>query len=97
MVAKTTRKKKTSDTVKQELLNSIKKDDNLEEPDINATADTIKDPLEAIRLIQSYKEIMKTQNKRTIEYLGKQRQLLKKLRETRQFIENVGQKVCCIF
>lgn len=53
MVAKTTRKKKTSDTVKQELLNSIKKDDNLEEPDINATADTIKDPLEAIRLIQS--------------------------------------------
>lgn len=97
MVAKTTRKKKTSDTVKQELLNSIKKDDNLEEPDINATADTIKDPLEAIRLIQSYEEIMKTQTKRTIEYLGKQRQLLKKLRETRQFIENVGQKVCCIF
>lgn len=97
MVAKTTRKKKTSDTVKQELLNSIKKDDSLEEPDINATADTIKDPLEAIRLIQSYEEIMKTQNKRTIEYLGKQRQLLKKLRETRQFIENVGQKVCCIF
>ena len=40
---------------------------------------------------------MKTQNKRTIEYLGKQRQLLKKLRETRQFIENVGQKVYCIF
>ena len=96
MVAKTTRKKKTSDTVKQELLNSIKKDDNLEEPDINATADTIKDPLEAIRLIQSYEEIMKTQNKRTIEYLGKQRQLLKKLRETRQFIENVRQKVYCI-
>ena len=97
MVAKTTRKKKTSDTVKQELLNSIKKDDNLEEPDINATADTMKDPLEAIRLIQSYEEILKTQSKRTIEYLGKQRQLLKKLRETRQFIENVGQKVCCIF
>lgn len=72
MVAKTTRKKKTSDTVKQELLNSIKKDDNLEEPDINATADTIKDPLEAIRLTQRYKKITKTYFKKAEGYVGKQ-------------------------
>ena len=51
MVAKTARKKKTSDTVKQKLLNFTKEDDDLEETDIGATADTITDPLEAIRLI----------------------------------------------
>ena len=51
MVAKTARKKKTSNTVKQKLLNFTKEDDDLEETDIGATADIITDPLEAIRLI----------------------------------------------
>ena len=91
MVAKTARKKKTSETVKQELLSSLKENDNLEEPDIDATADTITYTLETIRIIQSYEEIMKTQNKRA---LGKQGQLLKKFRETEQ---NVGQKKSKIY
>lgn len=90
MIAKTARNKKTRETVIQELLNSIKEDDNLEETYIDATADTITDPLEAIRLIQRYGEIMRIQNKRTIGYVVKQRQLLNI--EMEQFIENVGQK-----
>ena len=82
MIAKTARNKKTRETVIQELLNSIKEDDNLEETYIDATADTITDPLDG--------EIMRIQNKRTIGYVVKQRQLLNI--EMEQFIENVGQK-----
>ena len=40
MVVKTTRKKETSETVKQDLLNSLKENYKLEEPEIDATADT---------------------------------------------------------
>ena len=57
MVAKTVRKKKTSETIKQELVNSIKEDDDLEESDIDSIADTITDPIEPLRLIQPYEEI----------------------------------------
>ena len=35
---------------------------------------------------------MKTPNKRVIGYVGEQRQLLKKFKETEQFLENIGQK-----
>ena len=34
---------------------------------------------------------MKSQNKRVIGYVGKQRQLLKKFKEKHQFLENIGQ------
>ena len=57
MVAKTVRKKKTSETIKQELVNSIKEDDDLEQSDIDSIADTITDPIEPLRLIQPYEEI----------------------------------------
>lgn len=36
MVVKTVRKKKTSETVNEELMNSIKEDDDLEESDIGS-------------------------------------------------------------
>lgn len=78
MVAKTTRKK-TDETVKKELLDCLKENYDLEEPDLDITADTITDPIDAVRIIQRYEEIIK------------QRQLLKKFRETEQFLENVGQ------
>ena len=97
MVVKTARQKKTSEAVKQELLNSIKVDDDLEDPDIDATADTIANPLEAIRVIQHYEKIMELQNKRAIGYVGKQGQLLEKFRETEQFIENAGQEQSTVY
>ena len=52
MVAKTARTKKANETVKLELLTSIKEEDNSEEPDIDALIDTVTYPLEAIRLFQ---------------------------------------------
>ena len=36
-------------------------------------------------------EVIKSQNKIMIGYVGKHGQLLKKLKETKQFVENVGQ------
>ena len=67
---KTTRKKKTNETVKKELLNSLKENNNLEETDLDATIDAITDPKEAVRIIQRYEEIIKTQNIRVIGYVG---------------------------
>ena len=55
MVAKTTRKKKTNKTIKQELLNSLKENANLEEPGLDATGDTITDTFEAVKIIKRYK------------------------------------------
>ena len=67
---KTTRKKKTNKTVKKEPLNSLKENNNLEETDLDATTDAITDPKEAVRIIQRYEEIIKTQNIRVIGYVG---------------------------
>ena len=67
---KTTRKKKTSEMVKKEPLNSLKENNNLEETDLDATIDAITDPKEAVRIIQRYEEIIKTQNIRVIGYVG---------------------------
>ena len=67
---KTTRKKKTNEMVKKEPLNSLKENNNLEETDLDATIDAITDPKEAVRIIQRYEEIIKTQNIRVIGYVG---------------------------
>lgn len=91
MVPKTIRKKKTNETVKQELLNSLKENDDLEEPGLDETAYAIMHPLEAVRITNPYKETIKTQNKRAIGYVGKQGQLLKNFKETENVFENVGQ------
>ena len=71
MVAKT-RNKKTKETAKKELLDYLKENDDLEEPDIDATADAITDPIDAVIIIKRYEEIIKIQNKRVIGYVEKQ-------------------------
>ena len=91
MVTKTTRRKKTNETVIKDLVKSLKEYDDIEEAGLYAKADTIADPLEVDRIIKRYKEIIKTQNKRAINYAGKLEQLLKKLKRTDQRFENVGQ------
>ena len=68
-------------------MNYLKENDDLEEPGLDAT--TIIDFLEAVRIIQHYKEIIKPRNKTARVYLGKQGQLLKKFRKIKQFFKNV--------
>ena len=83
-------KKKTHETVKQELLISLKENDEVEESGLDETANATKDPTEAVVIIQR-EEIIKMQNKRAIVYIGKQGQLLKKFKDTKQLFEPVGQ------
>lgn len=47
-------KKKANRTVKKELLDSLKENNDLEEPGLDTTADGIIDSLEAIRIMQRY-------------------------------------------
>ena len=61
MVAKNTRKKKSNETIKKELLDSLKENDNLEELDLDATIDAITDPIDSVRFIKLYEEIIKIQ------------------------------------
>lgn len=81
---KTTRKKKTNETVKKELLNFLKENNNLEETDLDATTDAITDPKEAVRIIQRYEEIIKTKNIRVIGYVGGGRSAVIKFQKNRR-------------
>ena len=77
-------------------MNYLKKNNDLEQKNLDATANSITDPLEAVRTIR-YEEIIKTQNKRAVGYVGKQGQPLKKFREIEQFLENVEQSKSIIY
>ena len=63
MAAKTTRKKEANEMVKQELLNSVKENDDLEEPCLDVTADSIKGLLVAVRIVKRYEETIRFRNK----------------------------------
>lgn len=76
--------------MKQELLISLKENDEVEKSGLDETANATKDPTEAVVIIQR-EEIIKMQNKRAIVYIGKQGQLLKKFKDTKQLFEPVGQ------
>ena len=63
MVAKTIKRKKSTKTVKEELLNLLRESDAVEESDFNIQ--NISDQREAIERINHYDEITKTGNKNT--------------------------------
>ena len=71
MVTRTNAKKKMDETVTQELLSSLKENNEVEETAINIVK--MIDPKEAIELINCYEEIIRTQNERTIGYIAKQK------------------------
>ena len=79
MVPKSIIKKKFLESIKQELLNSLKENDNVEEPRVNETANETSNPQKALIIIHCYEDIIKTQNKKAIGYIGK------------HFLDNVGQ------
>ena len=72
IVLKNLLRKKTKETVKQELLNSVMENNEMEEPGLGKTANATKDTAEAIKIIQRYEEIIKIQNKKFINFAGKQ-------------------------
>ena len=90
MVSKSINKKKTNKTIKQELLNSLHENDNIEEQELNETANNVNNSQEAIVIIRRYEDIIKRQNKKSIGYIGKQGELLKQFKDTENFFDNVG-------
>ena len=64
MAAKTVAKKKSHEKVKEELLNSLRENDEVEETQINIV--NVIGPREATELINHYEEIIKTQLKRVL-------------------------------
>ena len=77
MVSKSITKEKTNETTKRELVNSLQENDDVEEQGLNETANNVSNSQETILIIRRYKDIIKTQNKKAIRYIGKQRLLLK--------------------
>ena len=70
MVSKTIAKKEIHEKVKEEFLNSLRENDQVEEQGINI-ANMIEQG-EAITIINWYEEKIKTQHKRVFAYVAKQ-------------------------
>ena len=84
-MSKSIAQKKPNETIKRELLNSLQENDDVEEQRLNETASNVNNSQEAIKIINCYKNIIKTQNKKAIAYIGKQGELLKKYKDTENF------------
>ena len=96
MVSESINKKKTNETIKQELLHSLQENDDAEEQELNETANNVNNSQELILIIHCYEAIIKIQNKKAIGYIGKQGQLLKKFKDTENVFD-VGQSRSTIY
>ena len=90
MECKGSLKKKSPDDVKDELLGLLINTEKKDEPRLNNTARSAKEPKETIAIIKEYKEILKGQNEEIITIVGKQGQLLKWFKESDGFFAGVG-------
>ena len=72
MVLKVIAKKNTYRSRKKELLNSLQENDDVEEQGLKETANNVKNSQEAMLIIHRYKDILKTQNKKSVRYIGNQ-------------------------
>ena len=77
MVLKRIAKKKNG-SIRKELLNLLQKNDNAEEQGLDETVHNVTNSQEAILIINHHMDIIKTQNEKTIGYIGKQEELVKK-------------------
>ena len=75
------------------MLNSLQKNDDIGKQGLNETANNVNNFQEAIPIINCRQDIINTQNKKSIEYIGKQGQLLKIFK----YFDNVGQSRSIIY
>ena len=64
---------------------------------LTKTANNFNNSQEAMLIIHRYEDIIKTQNKKTKGYISKQGQLLKKFKDTENFLDNVGEDISTIY
>ena len=62
----------------------------VEESGLDDAANATNSPAKAILIIKRYEKIIKRQNKRDVIYVGKDRHLLKKLKEAELFLKRLG-------
>ena len=86
MTMKTIVRKKANKNVKEELLKSLRENDEDEETEMK----TANNPTKTIELINHYEEIIRTQYKRVIQYLYKQREILKMFKGTENVFDNAS-------
>ena len=72
----TTGNRKSNDKINERAIGFLEKKWQLRKPDLDTTGDAITEPTDAVRIMKRYEEIIKTQNKIVICYVGKQGQLL---------------------
>ena len=79
------------------MLISLQEDDYVEEQGLNETVNNVNNFREATKIINRYEDIIKTQIKKAVGYIGKQGELLKKFKDTENFFDNVGQSKSTIY
>ena len=72
MVLKRIAEKKVNETIKRELLNSLQQNDNAVKQGLTETPNNVNNSQEAVKIINCYEGIIKTQNQKAIGYIGKQ-------------------------
>ena len=78
MLKKKKTKKKTNESIKRELLNSLKENDDVEEQGLKETVNNVNNSQEAIVIVRRYEGLIKTQNQKAIGYTAKQGEILNK-------------------
>ena len=79
MVSKRIAKKKTNESIKRELLNSLQENDDVEEQGLIEAANNVNNSQEAIQIINRYEDIIKTQNRKSNRVYCKTRRTFKKV------------------
>ena len=97
MALKSKTKKKTNESTKQEFVNSLKKNDDAEEQGLCKTVNNVSNSQETIIVICCSKDIFKTQNKKARGYIGKQGELLNKVKNTKNVFDDVNQSRSTVY
>ena len=89
-LSKTIKKKKIKRNIKNQLLKSVRENDEVEEIEINIAKVT--DLGQELRMINCYEELIRNQHKRVILYVAKQGQIHKKFK-TKETFSKMQKKV----
>ena len=79
--------------MKREALSLLQENNDVEEQGLNETTNNVNNFQEAIKIINHYEDIIK----KTIGYIGKQGELLKRFKDTENFFDNVSQSRSTIY
>ena len=77
MVSKSKAKKKTNESIKRKLLNSLKENKDVEEQELNETVNRVNNSQDAILITHHYEDIIKTQKRKAVGILLNKEKFLK--------------------